>query len=83
MSAEIWLICSRSAWDSHQRLHPLPGDVWVGAGVLSESQQEHLRSLGWRLSVFVDELNPSDRDDIADRVDTVLEHHPGSIVRVA
>jgi len=83
MRAEIWLITSRAAWETFKARQPTPGDVWLGADVLSDVERARLQSTGWKFSVFVDVLDPSDGEDIADRMNTVSEHHPGATVLVA
>ena len=51
--------------------------VWVGAGVLSNSELAELRSLGLDLTNFSYSIEPNDMETILGALADISTHHPG------
>ncbi|PUA27200.1 MAG: hypothetical protein B0W54_20490 [Cellvibrio sp. 79] len=51
--------------------------VWVGAGVLSNSELTELRHLGLNLTNFSYSIEPNNMETILDALADISAHHPG------
>jgi hypothetical protein len=56
--------------------------VWVGYGVLSESELAGLRSNGMEITNFTYSIDPSDHEKVLDAISVIEEHHPGERIWV-
>ncbi|MFC5474884.1 hypothetical protein [Paraherbaspirillum soli] len=77
----VFLALSRAGLESFKFLRREPGfALWVGAGVLEESEIEELWAEGANVSIFAYEISANDAEAVAGAIDTIKEHHPHAVV---
>ncbi|HTG16302.1 MAG TPA: hypothetical protein VK747_13715 [Blastocatellia bacterium] len=75
--AILILVLTRAGYDDLLKtLGRVPAQLWVNAGVLSESELLNLRGAGHDVTNFTNEIPAFDVSAIADAIHTVREHHP-------
>lgn len=54
--------------------------VWVGEGVLTETEIDEVRNMEVDLTNFSYEINPEDDEALDSALSTIAEHHPNQRV---
>ncbi len=79
----VYFILSRHGYDQLAASGGLPtSPLWVSGGVLSVDELSALRSLGFNITDFDSQIDPSDPEEIDEAVETIRLHHPGQVVWV-
>jgi len=76
----VFLISSRSGYESFVGLGVSGCALWVTAGVLSPDELGALRAHGADVTDFDYEIAEGEWDAVECAVATIKEHHPGEVV---
>lgn len=76
----VFLAITRKGFESYRSLSQGAGALWVGAGVLSDSELVELRGAGINVSNFDYTIDPQETKVLASAIETIKEHHPGMVV---
>jgi hypothetical protein len=83
LSQRVFLALSR---DGFNRLtsscKPYPSPIWVNFGVLSRAELSDLRNRGLDVTDFVVRIDPLNRQQLAEAIYTVRQHHRGRVIVV-
>ena len=76
----VFLAITRKGFESYRSFSHGTCALWVGAGVLSDSELIELRGTGVSVSNFNYTIDPGEAKVLASAIETIKEHHPGMVV---